>query len=468
MEKEIVRLNSKNFGVILDEFRNVYTTSKQSLLDSTIDCILFMPHNHYLISKFILQACHGNRTFHHDFVTRIDTLDITDALQFFSLLKVLSYLERNSLLEKNTVGDLVKILSLDLFTDLIIFLDCSTAFDSMDEAQDKRVPEEVQDRSEDNPTSFLALDGSQKTIDTELLVEDSGPGSIIRVKVSNELKENVRNKITEFNSLKLKYKDMQYECFIAQQMIQNLSFNISECTYQLATYFTEQNIIQLVYGVLIAARNVDIVIFILLVLSFAKEKGFLRELYPFIDPTDESMRTLCCFVFEQYYNNVGTQKSYYDANSTYNPSFSAEEMESFKRIVDKDVIEEMRLYSSKEDLEAFFGVEIGDNELEITEEAFRLQDALNEHKEVGMSQKDFFQNFCLIGSPSITHFLVNLEQNSSYFRLDRDSQKLFCGIFLDLFKDKRVFKGVICKKLLKFGVIGVDVAREVPELFGNI
>eukprot|EP00866_Antonospora_locustae_P000040 jgi/Antlo1/40/2171 len=306
-----------------------------------------------------------------------------------------------------------------------------------------------------------------ETLATDAVGNLDGPRPFILFKIDQVLREDIKNTISKFNTLKHKYRKMNYHCLVAQQLISNLHFNINECICQLSCYFESEDIVQLVYAILVTAETMDQVDLILLVLSLAKEKGFLKELYPLIDFTNRTHRTLYCFIFEQYYNQASAQKSYYDMSSTYNPSFSREEAELFKGMVYGEIVNEMRKYSSKEDLELFFGIRIDESEIEITEEAFQLQDILNEHKEPQMEQRDFFHNFCLIGSPSISHFLVNLEANARLFDLNDAAQRLFCEVFQVVFKDKRVFRDVLCGKFLKFGVVSPNVAKEFPALFGT-
>lgn len=469
MEKEIVRLSKKSFRIILDEFKKIYTTTKPCLLESVVDCILFMPQSHRLISDFVAEACFSNRAFHHDFVTMLDTFVVSDACPFLSLMVVLNHLENKGVIGKGTVDHFTRDLGLDTFTEFVDFLArCSDA--------DARAPEShggagAARCTEDANAEKGTVRGDVpdiETLATDVVGDAGGPGPLVHLKIEQTLREDIKNTVSKFNTLKLKYEKMDYHCLIAQQLISNLQFNINECICQLSCYFESEDIVQLVYAILAASETIDQVDLILLVLSLAKEKGFLKELYPLIDSANKTHRTLCCFIFEQYYNQASAQKSYYDMSSTYNPSFSQEEAELFKGTVGSAIVDEMRTYSSKEDLELFFGISIDDKEIEITEEAFQLQDALNEHKEPLMDQRDFFYNFCLIGSPSISHFLVNLEANARLFDLDEAGQRLFCEVFLDVFKDKRVFRDVLCGKFLKFGVVSPNVAREFPTLFSTL
>lgn len=469
MEKEIVRLSKKSFRIILDEFKKIYSTTKPCLLESVVDCILFMPQSHMIISDFVAEACFFNRAFLQDFITMLGTLVISEACPFLSLMVVLKHLENKGVIDKGTVDHFIKDLGLDTFTEFVEFLaTCSVADTRSTESQGSTDAARCTDDVDAEKNSILD-DKSLivETLATEAMKNVGGPRRFTLLKVSQALREDIRNTVSRFNTLKLKYKKMDYHCLIAQQLLSNLQFNINECVCQLSCYFESEDIVQLVYAILTVSETIDKVDLILLVLSLAKEKGFLKELFPLIDSANRTHRTLCCFIFEQYYNQASAQKSYYDMSSTYNPSFSQEEANVFKSMVSSEIVNEMRTYSSKEDLELFFGISIDDREIEITEEAFQLQDTLNEHKELHMDQREFFHNFCLIGSPSISHFLVNLEANARLFDLDEDSQRLFCEVFIEVFRDKTVFRDVLSSKFLKFRVVSPNVAREFPALFGN-
>lgn len=430
MEKEIIRLNPKNFDIILGEFKKIYTSSKTHLLEAIIDCVLYMPHSHHLISDFILQASAESHGLQHDFVSEVQKLGLRDAYEFFSLLAVLNHLESKDFVAKGTTQHLVDSLDLGEFKEFM---------------------------------NFLGIHGGH-----EVRTDADVGAKPLELRISSDLREDIRSKVRDFGGMKVKYPKMNYDCCIAQQIIRNLGFNMQECALQLTGYFNPGNIAQAVYSILISAGSLATVDFILLVLSLSKEQNFLGEFYPFVDPSEEVQRIVCSFIFEQYYNDVGGQKSYYDMNSAYNPSFCTEEIELFKSVVSEDTIQEMRSYSSRQDLESFFGKQINEDEVEITEEAFQLQDALNEHKDVQMAQREFFHNFCLIGSPSVTHFLVNLENSVRHFDLNEDSQRVFCEVFLEVFGQKKVFREVVCRKMLKFGIIAESVAHEYPALLRNV
>lgn len=72
---------------------------------------------------------------------------------------------------------------------------------------------------------------------------------------------------------------------------------------------------------------------------------------------------------------------------------------------------------------------------------------INEDKRI------FYKDFCLLGSPSISHFLSYLELFKNEMRMDEENQKIFLEIFNDIFANKITFKKVVITKMKKFKFI---------------
>ncbi|KAF9765024.1 hypothetical protein NGRA_0044 [Nosema granulosis] len=72
---------------------------------------------------------------------------------------------------------------------------------------------------------------------------------------------------------------------------------------------------------------------------------------------------------------------------------------------------------------------------------------------VSGDKKKFFQDFCLLGSPSVSHFLAYLEIHKKHFKLTEEEQKEFLEIFQKIFKNRKSFSRIILGKMKLFGIL---------------
>lgn len=68
-------------------------------------------------------------------------------------------------------------------------------------------------------------------------------------------------------------------------------------------------------------------------------------------------------------------------------------------------------------------------------------------------KRTFYRDFCLLGSPSISHFLSYLELYKNEMRMNEEEQKIFLEIFEEIFVNRITFKNVIIGKMKKFQFI---------------
>ncbi|EOB13425.1 hypothetical protein NBO_75g0001 [Nosema bombycis CQ1] len=69
------------------------------------------------------------------------------------------------------------------------------------------------------------------------------------------------------------------------------------------------------------------------------------------------------------------------------------------------------------------------------------------------NKEKFFRDFCLLGSPSVSHFLSYLEIYKKEFKLSEEDQRLFLEVFSRIFIKRKSFTGIILGKMVKFGII---------------
>lgn len=72
---------------------------------------------------------------------------------------------------------------------------------------------------------------------------------------------------------------------------------------------------------------------------------------------------------------------------------------------------------------------------------------------ISKSKEKFFRDFCLLGSPSVSHFLSYLEIYKDHFILSEEDQRLFVDIFRGIFGSRRSFSRIILSKMVLFGIL---------------
>lgn len=206
-------------------------------------------------------------------------------------------------------------------------------------------------------------------------------------------------------------------------ILQNYSFDLSECFNELQN-FTVDNIFE---GILWMIGKIEDIYLINIILRLIEDVITYDSFLFYCSKMPKHFRDLLLpFFYERFIN----KKSF------------IENMSKIQEYIDDKTRIEFIKFCSPESCSRLFKYK----EIHI-ECLSKDQFKLNEDKKV------FYRDFCLLGSPSISHFLSYLEIYKNEMKMDEEEQKKFLEIFNEIFDSKLTFKKVILEKMRRFKFI---------------
>lgn len=240
----------------------------------------------------------------------------------------------------------------------------------------------------------------------------------------------------------------------AVHIIKNFGFSIQECLLQLSFVSDQMQLVNAIRAV----HNKDNVLYLsALVLELSRRQGFLAVLFDELPLFDVEFKdVLLSLLFEHFYE-PGEESGTY-ANNSYIPLRSEEETRLFRGLMTEDTVRRMNRISNSSKVQKVVHGDIRSAETKtrtITKEEFEATDF--EDKDV------FFRNFCLLGSPSVSHFLTYLEMYKEHFLLDKEDQRRFLAVFLEMFSSAESFKRIVLGKMVLFEILDETLVSELEN-----
>lgn len=446
-------MNLGLFTISEDNYNSAWSEISKSIEGDeagTISCIcdflLSMPHKYKLSCKLIIElSAYGYKLLPALF-THIRNLKIEDPQQFVNLLIALSELEHHKTILP-CVDLLITKCGLHKFDAFLLFL---------------------KNASHNNHPS-----------------PKTEPAENLSIEISETLIRNIEIFIEEYNKDVLRFPEITFEYCLVRNIIvhlsnlkvycnANLEYNLKNAD-PLSSHIESHRYRQIIYGVFSCVGLCKESSLLLIMLYFSGFEGFLTEFYK-LGIDNRFYGIVCAFLMEKYYRQEKRECLY---DEQYSPSKNMEEIKFFKACVTDQILGVMAEFCNIEELNLFFGRGLEDDDIIMTEEAFKLSELLTKNVKLSFDEEsadgseviereEFFRQFCILRSPSITHFLLLLEENAHYFSLSNEAQALFCEVFGAFFEKKTVFKRVLGEKFLEFRIVDEEVAMRYPSIFSNV
>lgn len=230
-----------------------------------------------------------------------------------------------------------------------------------------------------------------------------------------------------------------FEVFCCYATIQKFNFNKNECRYRLSAY-DEEHIVE---AMLIEENTCDIA----MVIELCKFKGFFTVLCNKIALFRRRLEILA-LIFTVYYYDQYILGTIYSSDS-FNIFRDCREI-IVELLGKSDLVDYIYYFGSPTDLGNFIGRDLPEENLpKITFKDFQSMDTTN--------LTDFFKAFLLLTSISPTHFFSYLEfYKDRFINLTEESQREFCQMFEEFYRNHKAISGILKEKLIKFGIIKVQ------------
>lgn len=248
------------------------------------------------------------------------------------------------------------------------------------------------------------------------------------------LDEDIKNNLVNFNEISF---------FKIISIIENYQFDIYEC---LDVLHKEYSTYEIFIGILFLINNSSINSFYLINLylrSIYNEENskILLKIFPIMKK--DTRDRLIAFIYEWFIN----RRKFKNLHEENIPFETPEEILELKKFIDKDTVEELRKFLSLQSLELFIP------EFKSIYEVGSINSIKKEDLDFNKNKKDFYRDFCLLGSPSVSHFLSYLEIYKNEMKMDEEQQKIFLEIFCEIFSNRTSFKKIVIDKMVKFNFI---------------
>ncbi|WUR02513.1 uncharacterized protein VNE69_02040 [Vairimorpha necatrix] len=281
--------------------------------------------------------------------------------------------------------------------------------------------------------------------------------------IENEIFKNKENDILKDRELEINEYLNNLECFLEEIksklhfnvkideleffkiifIIKNYQFDIYECLDELTKYSTN-DIDYLAILYLINNEELDSFYLINLFLRSIHDKENVNTLLKIFPMMNKQIRDrLIAFIFEYFIN----RKFFRHSPDTKNFFDSEEEISELKKFIDEDTVREMKKFVSIQNLESFLP------DFKNIYEVKKINPVKKEDFNVNQDKEGFYRDFCLLGSPSISHFLSYLEIYKEEMRMTEEDQKIFLDIFNEIFENRTSFKRIVLEKMSKFKFI---------------
>lgn len=468
MEKFIFQINEDNYHNVVGQFKMVYDNKSQSCLEAVVDYAQHIPQNHAIFSTFIYDACRTHEAFHKDFLAYVSQCKLDDPYCFISFLLVLSDLEKKNLIEKGLVYNALERSGLIEFKEFVAYMKPEIPRQESTDGQTIQTNGSVQE-SEMNQDQQSLNNFSTEAIMGSINIEIPFCG-LLELPLGDGLLENVKNFMSEYHEGKKSF-DLDFGFFFYMCIFRNLYFSKKTIEESLRSQ-PKENIDNIVYAFLKSYCIIEEVYSVVIFYQLVEIRGFLSVFYKFVDTSKPIDRKLLCFLFEKIYSNVQMKFSgVYVDSIAYNPSSNEEEFKTFIDLVDDKVLDEMKKYSLVEDIQSLFDIsdENSDDDV-LPEDVFEFETAVfsnpvQELDKEKFKKRDICKCICVLGAPSISHFLLVLEKSKQYLFMTEEEQVDFCEIFKSFNEKASVFTDIVWKKMVKFGIIAESVAEKYSESF---
>jgi hypothetical protein len=237
-------------------------------------------------------------------------------------------------------------------------------------------------------------------------------------------------------------------------IIKNFRFSVQEALNQLRMV---SDFSAVVASIKRLSKSEDALYLIVLAIELSKTPGFARVFLEELHFFDQTFRDLCISLLAEYFYDLDEEESVYVSSSTL--MRSEENMKLVRALITDETVTYMLRISNPAKARRILP-----EGLKHKAEASEIKAIRRQDFDPGIEDRtQFFKDFCLLGSPSITHFLTYLEEFKDYFYLSREEQRLFLSIFYTTFREKESFRHIVLEKMVKFKVLDVELVKE-PEL----
>ncbi|ELQ73973.1 hypothetical protein THOM_3113 [Trachipleistophora hominis] len=441
MYELFVRLSERNLEDVADEVLTSEEIKKEKYINSFVTIVGILPWNVLLFARLIKQMKTDDsvvkilaQVLEKQINERVEEKNIAVFLSFLRFLYVLEYL---NVFEGDAISTIER---LDEKVRRVIF-DCK------------------------------GLDRNKLLVKKE----DESIRMNLKIKLEDPFAVEVCKYVENFSQTAVKVgmdgNDSLGDVFIAHHLVKEIDFDKQECCLQASCYFDENNYRELIIGILSAREIIpeNSIFFRFIFVSLGKNKGFLSEFYKFVSNVEKNkfLYSVLALIYETYYA-VPPKKQFY-ASYYYQPQLNEAEIDTFKSFIDENLAVEMLKYSNLQLLknflpENYFHLMPKEKSFENVE-LKRIVESNNIQKVDGMDKNDFFEQFCKMSYPSVSHFLVYLEIFAQYFNLSQEEQRAFLNIFYRINENKFSYIEHVGKKLLLFKVVDQSIADEYPKIF---
>lgn len=407
----LFRITSVNFDDHLTECSRSINDTKQDFLDTLRDIIKYAPQKSQIISNFLISLIKENPDLKCDITNLISS--ILSSSDTESVVSALIYCK--SLNYKISYFPKLKTMENEYFKD-----------------------EEIK-------------------LDNEIEV--------------NEYFNNIEIFIENLKSGTNFYSDLdEILLFKVVQVIKNYQFDINECLNELDKLCINN---EEFIGILYLQDKLDNFYLVSILLRTLNDDKSVENLFRILDKMNKKFRDLLISFIYEYFINRRIYKFNQDIKILFD---TKEEIQEIKKYIDEDTVKEMKKYLSIQSLELFVPeykkvYEMSQIDLIKKEEFDNIIIQNSKKEDLSLKdefiinddhfnyKKEFFINFCKLGSPSISHFLTYLEIYKDLFKMSDEDQKIFLEIFNEMFNSRDSFKKIVIGKMVRFKFIKEEFVK---------
>lgn len=427
----IPKLSNSNYDEMLKE---ASCASEDLLKEVFKDIISFMPYKNEIMSDFILDLKNGNCN--------------TDCNHV-----LVSNPSNNPLPTTPTIPNFTNIL-FSLLNDLIHSNDLFILISSV--VYSKRLGFNL------NFSEFKI-----SPIENKINFSDSSleMNEVDKIKIL-EFLERIKEFIFEYEQVQFGDEEF-FIYFFCISILKNFKFSIKECVNELRSTAEDQIIISSIIIYSNITKDEDIVFLTSILLKIINLENYEMVLkgFPFMNKNFRDF--LITMIHENYLiknvhksnehkNNMNEHKnSEHNMHKNNNehksdrnfPFGKDQDLIKIKEFVDDLTLDVLSKFCNLENLIQFLP------EFKEKIEIFLIKPIPKEKFVIQDNREKFFRDFCLLGSPSVSHFLSYLEIYKKEFKLSEEDQRLFLEVFSRIFIRRKSFTGIILGKMVKFGII---------------
>ncbi|EOB13786.1 hypothetical protein NBO_59g0008 [Nosema bombycis CQ1] len=281
-----------------------------------------------------------------------------------------------------------------------------------------------------------------------------------------EFLERIKEFIFEYEQVQFGDEEF-FIYFFCISILKNFKFSIKECVNELRSTAEDQIIISSIIIYSNITKDEDIVFLTSILLKIINLENYEMVLkgFPFMNKNFRDF--LITMIHENYliknYHKSNEHKNYnehlkndqhksnlndHHHKSDRNFPFSKDQdLNKIKEFVDDLTLDVLSKFCNLENLIQFLP------EFKEKIEIPLIKPIPKEKFVIHKDREKFFKDFCLLGSPSVSHFLSYLEIYKKEFKLSEEDQRLFLEVFSRIFIKRKSFTGIILGKMVKFGII---------------